>query len=297
MKKPLLFFWFIFVSQIAFSQSRLDNRLSKANEYYKSGKTEKALDKWKKVEKKATPTSATYGKAIRNLLYFYSQQNKERNTLVYYDKLMKFKLNSIEEKQDIGQSFLNTKYHATLLLAGFYKNRNNLEKALLYIDKAESTIVYNTESISVFANQKIDLAFWKYYIYDAQEKSDIALSVLLKRAFEYNYKAVYKKWHLKSKTNNEHLISQTVFLVEPDLELFKKELDIAISKLQYKTTKQQILFRFRQIDYKINTHQDLSVLQSKLYLKNSVFYKNLLHQIEHKPELMSKNVSSKKCSD
>ena len=289
MKKPLIFFWLIFISQIAFSQSRLDNRLAKANEYYKTGNTEKALEKWAKVEKNAAPSSATYGKVIRNLLYFYSQQNKERNTLVYYDKLMKFKLNSVERKQDVGRSFLNTKYHATLLLAGFYKKRGNLEKALFYIKKADDSLVYNTESISVFANQKIDLALWKYYIYDAQEKEDMALSVLLKRAFEYNYKALYKSWYMESKNNNEYLISQTIFSKESDLELFKKELDLAISKAQYEATKRQILFHFRESDYKIDTYQDLSVLQSKLYLKNAVFYKDLLYQIANKPKLVSKN--------
>ncbi len=289
MKTPLILFWLIFASQIAFSQSKLDKRLAKANEYYKTGNIEKALEKWEKVEKKAAPSSATYGKVIRNLLYFYSQQNKERNTLVYYDKLMKFKLNSVESKQDVGQTFVNTKYHATLLLAGFYKKRGNFEKALFYIEKADKTLVYNTESISVFANQKIDLAFWKHYIYDAQEKKDMALSVLLKRAFEYNYKALYKSWYMESKNNNEYLISQTVFSKEPDLKLFKKELDLAISKAQYDPTKRQILFRFRASDYKIDTYQDLSVLQSKLYLKNAMFYKDLLYQIANKPKLVSNN--------
>ncbi len=277
------------MTQIVFSQSRLDNRLAKANTYYKAGNTEKALEKWAKVEEKALPSSATYGKVIRNLLYFYSQQNKEKNTLVYYDKLMKFKLNSVQKKQDVGQSFLNTKYHATLLLAGFYKKRGDFKKALFYIEKADNTLMYHTESISVFTNQKIDLAFWKYYIYDEQEKIDLALSVLLKRAFEYNYKALYKSWYMESKNNNEYLISQTIFLAETDLVLFKKELDSAISKVQYEATKKQILLHFRATDYSINTYQDLDVLQSKLYLKNSVFYKDLLYQIANKPKLISKN--------
>ena len=262
----------VFVFETTYSQKNYSKQISKANTYSKTGNQQQAVLLWKKIEKNADKYSASYGKVIRNLLYHYSQVLDESNLINYYNKVMLFNLNNIEKKEDIGKSFLNTKYHSTLLMASFYKNKSNYSKALYYVNKADESILYHTNSISNFSGQKIDLAMWRYWIYTDLDKKDLALSALVKRAFEYNYKAMYSNWHFDSGNRKELELSQMIGTVVEDLDSFSKEIDNAIESLNYDKRLNLILLSIRGVKYKIETNQILDVSRSKEYLKDSPFY-------------------------
>ncbi len=270
--KYLILLVVVFVFETTYSQKNYTKQISKANTYSKTGNKQKAVLLWEKTEKKADKSSASYGKVIRNLLYHYSQVMDENNLENYYNKVMMFNLNNIEKKEDIGKSFLNTKYHSTLLMASFYKNKANHSKALYYVNKADESIVYHTNSISNFAEQKIDLAMWRYWIYTDLNKKDLALSTLIKRAFEYNYKVMYPNWYSDSGNKKEQELSQMICTDVEDIDNFSKEIDDAINSLYYDKELNLILLTIRGVKYKIETNQILNLSKSKEYLRDSPFY-------------------------
>jgi len=271
--KYLLLVLVVFAYETTFSQKKIDKQINQANAFYKAGDKEKAINLWKKAESQADKTSANYGKALRNLLFHYSQGTDEGNLKNYYSKIMKFKLNAFDSNEDIGESFLNTKYHSTMLMASFYKKRMAYSKALHYIELADESIVFNTNSITNFSDNKIDLAMWKYWLYVDLGKKDLALSKLIKRAFEYEYKAMYRSWNMESGQQKENELAQMIYgVIEENADLYIKEIDQAIEGLSFNEESKQIKLTIRGIHYEIDTYQNLSVASSKQHLKEAIFY-------------------------
>jgi len=271
--KYLLLVLVVFSYGTTFSQKKLDKKINHANTFYKTGDKQKAVDLWKKAESQADNTSANYGKALRNLLFYYSQGIDEHSLINYYSKIMNFKLNAFDSNEDIGESFLNAKYHSTMLMASFYKKRMAYSKALHYIEMADESIVFNTRSITNFSDNKIDLAMWKYWLYIDFDKRDLALSKLIKRAFEYEYKAMYKSWNMESGHKKEKELAQMIYgIIEEDVDSYIKEIDQAIANLTYDKQTKVIKLRIKGIDYEIVTYKDLNTATSKQHLKESIFY-------------------------
>ncbi len=280
MKTPIIIL-LLFSSTLIFSQSLFEEKLlykmEKASKYYKSGDKDKALNLWLKVEKKANKSSSIYGKVLRSLLYFYSQGAQEHNLLATYSKILQFELNDTEKRLDVGRSFTNFKYHSTIQLASYYKKKGFFEKALSYIEKADNSIVYQTNSISNFANKKIDLAIWKYWIYKELKEDNKALNTLIKRAFEYNYKAQYHNWYLDSHQTNDTLLLNLILENYEDPSLLKKELDSSISNSKISKANNKIIeLSFKGDKIMINTYQEIDSFGEKMtYLKEAFIVKEL----------------------
>lgn len=278
MKKALLLFVLfpLYINaqtkSVSISQS-LEKKLVKASEYFAAGENEKAVEKWKKVEDKAKKTTSTYGKAIRHLFQYYSFYNSPSILQEYYKKAMKFNLNTYEKGEDIGQSFLNFKYHSTIKMARFYYSKGDFEKAVYYINIADKKLTYQTNSLTIFSNKKIDLAMWKYRIYKAAENDALAISQLIQRAFEYNYQSLKKDWVFVSDKNNEDQLTSLIFKEITDLDAFKNKINKAIDAAQLHNNK--IVFQIDAIKYQIDNPANLDVLSAKRYLYESPFYKAL----------------------
>jgi hypothetical protein len=275
MKNILLLLIILFSNQI-YSQKKLDKEIDKGIEYYQNGKQKKALKIWKQIEKKADNPSSTYGTTLGNILYYYIEKDDEKNVLNYYHKIINSDLNDKDKNHEIGKPYKNYRYHATMRLASYYGKKGEFKKGLTYVEKADNDIAFETTSLTSFIFQKVDLAFWKYRFLNDLGQKDKAVSKLIERAFEYDYKAMYKDWATVSPSNDEHELAKTICSEFDNLNELKSDIDNGIENITFNKIKSLINLNISGIEYEINLFSELeNTNDCKLYLKNSFFYKYL----------------------
>ncbi len=264
------------ISNQVFSQKELDSDIDKGIELYQDGKKDKALKVWKKIENKADNPSSTYGTTLGNILYYYIEKDDEKNVLKYYNKIINSDLNDKDKNNEIGKPYKNYRYHATMRLASYYGKKGEFEKGLNFVEKADNEIAFETTSLTSFIFQKVDLAFWKYRFLNDLNQKDKAVSKLIERAFEYDYKSMYTNWATLSPSNDENELSETICAEFVDLEKFKSEIDKGIENLVFNKEKNIIELKINGMDYDINLYTELNDKEKcKSYIKNSFFYKYL----------------------
>ncbi|MBQ0738332.1 hypothetical protein [Aquimarina celericrescens] len=264
-----------------FSQENdLDDQIDVGIELYGEGNKEKALKVWKKIEKKAKKNSSTYATTLRNIIYYYSEKGDESNLLGYYNKLINSNVNDKDKNNKLGDPFKNYRYHSTMSLASYYAKNGEFSKAIEYVEIADKDIKYETSSLTAFIFQKVDLAFWKYRLYNDLDNPEKAISVLIERAFEYNYKNMYPDWATRSESTSEQELSETIYSEIEKPEKLKSDIDSVIKNLTLDKTKDQIIFNLRGFEYKIELYQKIeSQEKCEEYLKNSFFYNFLKAKI------------------
>lgn len=280
MKNILLILIILFSNQ-AFSQEKLDEEIDKGIDLYQEGKQKKALKIWKKIEKKADNPSSTYGTTLGNILYYYIEKEDEKNIQSYYQKIINSDLNDKDLNNEIGKPYKNYRYHATMRLASYYGKKGEFEKGLSYVEKADNEIAFETTSLTSFIFQKVDLAFWKYRFLNDLGQKDKAVSKLIKRAFEYDYKSMYPNWATVSPSNDENELAETICSEFDDLDLLKTKIDNGIENLTFDKKSKVIKITINQINYKINYFAELGNQEEcSSYLKNSFFYQYLTSKTE-----------------
>ncbi|WP_082994714.1 MULTISPECIES: hypothetical protein [Aquimarina] len=279
--KRILIILIVLICNQSFSQKKLDVDIDKGIELYQNGEEDKALKVWKKIEKKADNPSSTYGTTLGNILYYYIEKNDEKNILKYYQKIIDSDLNDRDKNSEIGKPYKNYRYHATMRLASYYGKNKKFIKGLTYVEKADNNITFETTSLTSFIYQKVDLAFWKYRFLNDLGQKDKAVSKLIKRAFEYDYKEMYSNWATVSTSNDESELSETICSEFNDLKKLKSDIDNGIENLTFDKENKIIGLKINGIDYQINLHSELTDLEKcKLYIKDSFFYKYLTEKIE-----------------
>lgn len=107
------------------------------------------------------------------------------------------------------------------------------------------------------------------------EKPDSAFYVLLKRAFEYDYKNMYKDWATVSASNSELNLANAIIKADTSktgLTKFKTELDNSFNNLTAKEINGSkfISFKFRNFNYDIIVYQKMTKTKEyKSYLEKS----------------------------
>ncbi|MDO5970590.1 hypothetical protein Q4Q35_12305 [Flavivirga aquimarina] len=279
--KKILLILIILVSNQSFCQTELDKEIDKGIELYQDGKKDKALKVWKKIEKKSKNPSSTYGTTLGNILYYYVGKDDEKNILEYYQKIINSDLNDKDKNHEIGNPYKNYRYHATMRLASYYGKKGEFEKGLTYIEKADNEITFETTSLTSFIYQKVDLAFWKYRFLNDLGQKDKAISKLIERAFEYDYKEMHSNWATASVSNDENELSETICSEFNDLKKLKSDIDSGIENLTFDKVNKVIGLKINGMDYEINLYSELSDEEKcKLYLENSFFYKYLTKKIK-----------------
>ena len=275
MKNVLLLFVCI-ISFKGFNQEYLDKKIDEGIAFYKDGKIDKAYRIWKEIEKKADKNSSTYGTTIGNILFYYIEKKDEPNFLIYYDKIIKSGLNDRDLNHEIGKPFKNYRYHATMHIASYYGKNKEFQKALECIEKADNEIIFETTSLTDYIYQKVALAFWKYRLLKDLGQNDKAISKLIERAFEYDYKNMYPNWATVSPGTDEEELAETICENFSDLNILKTEIDAAIENAKFDKSKKIIEFKLFEIDYTINLYTDIENINiAKDYLKKSYFYEYL----------------------
>jgi len=274
--KRILLLLIILISNQVFSQKKLDADIDTGIELYQGGKKNKALTIWKKIEKKADNRSSTYGTTLGNILYYYIEKDDEKNILKYYKKILDSDINDKDKNHEIGKPYKNYRYHATMRLASNYGKKGKYKKGLGYVEKADNEITFETTSLTSFIFQKVDLAFWKYrFLIDLGQKEK-AVSKLIERAFEYDYKEMRSNWAIASPSNDENELSETICSEYNDLKKLKSDIDNGIEHLTFDKENKIIGLDINGIDYEINLHSELTdVEKCKHYMKDSFFYKYL----------------------
>jgi hypothetical protein len=137
---------------------------------------------------------------------------------------------------------------------------------------------YETTSLTAFKFQKVDLAFWKNRLYKDLKKQDSALYVLIKRAFEYDYKDIYKNWATVSESNDEKELTEEIisnFTEKESLQIFKQEIKKAIENLTFSNINGKTIIKItlKNMNYEILVHSLItSNMECKKYLENSYLY-------------------------
>ncbi len=281
MKNILLILIILFSNQ-SFSQEKLDEEIDKGIDLYQDRKENKALKIWKNIEKKADNPSSTYGTTLGNILYYYIEKDDEKNILIYYQKIIDSDLDDKDLNNEIGKPYKNYRYHATMRLASYFGKKGELKKGLNYVEIADNEIAFETTSLTAFIFQKVDLAFWKYRFLNDLGEKDKAISKLIERAFEYDYKSMYPNWATVSASNDETELAETICSEFKDLKLLKSQIDNGIENLTFDKQKKLITTTINNIEYEINYFTKLTdVEKCKLYLKNSFFYKYLIEKTEN----------------
>lgn len=280
MKKILLILIILFSSQV-FSQENLDEEIDKGIDLYQNGKENKALKIWKRIEKKADNPSSTYGTTLGNILYYYIERDDEKNILNYYNKIIDSDLNDKDLNNEIGKPYKNYRYHATMRLASYYGKKGEFEEGLKYVEKADNEISFETTSLTSFIFHKVDLVFWKYRFLNDLGENEKAISKLIKRAFEYDYKSMYPNWATVSPSNDESELAETICSKFDDLNLLKSKIDKSIEKLTFDKQNKWIKITLNAIEYEISYFTELENKEDcKLYLKNAFFYNYLTNKTE-----------------
>ncbi|AKP50916.1 hypothetical protein CA2015_1478 [Cyclobacterium amurskyense] len=266
----------ILSSNQVFAQKNLDEKIGEGIELYQNGKEKKALKVWKKIEEKADKPSSTYGTTLGNILYYYIQNDDEESILKYYEKIMNSDLNDRDENFEIGKPYKNYRYHATMRLASYYGKKGEFEKGLSYVEKADNEITFETTSLTSFIYQKVDLAFWKYRFLNDLGQNKNAVSKLIERALEYDYKSMYPSWATVSTSNDENELAETICSEFDDLEKLKLDIDNGIENLSFEKERGIINLKILEIEYEINLYSDIETDEDcKAYLRNSFFYQYL----------------------
>ncbi len=279
--KNILLILIIVLSNQAFSQEKFDEEIDKGIKLYQDGKGNKALKIWKKIEKKADNPSSTYGTTLGNILYYYIEKDDEKNVLSYYHKIIDSDLDDKDINNEIGKPYKNYRYHATMRLASYYGKKGEFEKGLNYVEKSDNEIAFETTSLTSFIFQKVDLAFWKYRFLNDLGQKDKAVSKLIERAFEYDYKSMYPNWATVSPSNDENELAETICSEFDDLNLLKTKIDNGIENLTFDKETKTIKITISQIEYEISYFTELeSQEECSSYLKNSFFYKYLTSETE-----------------
>lgn len=263
------------------AQTNLDEKIDVGIELYQTGEKEKALEVWKEIERKARKPSSTYGTTLRNIMYYYFEKEDEENLLAYYQKIMKSRLNDRDPNYELGKPFKNYRYHATMWLASYYGQKGEYEKGLFYVERADNEITFQTTSLTAFIYQKVDLAFWKYRFLRDLGNMEKAVSKLIERAFEYDYKSMYRNWSTVSASNDENELSEKICSEFQDLKKLKLDIDNGIENLIFDKDKNIIQLTIAGIPYEINLYSRLENKdQCKAYLQQSFFYNYLTEQIQ-----------------
>lgn len=279
--KRILIILIVLISNQLFSQKELDSEIDKGIELYQDGKKDKALKVWKKIEKKADNPSSTYGTILGNILYYYIEKDDEKNVLKYHSKIIDSKLNDKDKNHEIGKPYKNYRYHATMRLASYYGKKEEFEKGLNFVEKADNEIAFETTSLTAFIFQKVDLAFWKYRFLKDLNQKDKAVSKLIERAFEYDYKSMYTNWATLSPSDDESELSETICSEFTDLKKLKSDIDNGIENLTFDKENKIIGLKINGIDYQINLYSELTDIEKcKLYIKGSFFYQYLTKKTE-----------------
>ncbi|WP_157470368.1 hypothetical protein [Cyclobacterium amurskyense] len=272
----ILLLMLILSSNQVFAQKNLDEKIGEGIELYQNGKEKKALKVWKKIEEKADKPSSTYGTTLGNILYYYIQNDDEESILKYYEKIMNSDLNDRDENFEIGKPYKNYRYHATMRLASYYGKKGEFEKGLSYVEKADNEITFETTSLTSFIYQKVDLAFWKYRFLNDLGQNKNAVSKLIERALEYDYKSMYPSWATVSTSNDENELAETICSEFDDLEKLKLDIDNGIENLSFEKERGIINLKILEIEYEINLYSDIETDEDcKAYLRNSFFYQYL----------------------
>ena len=199
----------------------------------------------------------------------------------YYHKIINSDLNDKDLHNEIGKPYKNYRYHATMRLASYYGKNGEFEKGLNYVEKADNEISFETTSLTSFIYQKVDLTFWKYRFLNDLGQKEKAVSKLIERAFEYDYKSMYPNWTTVSPSNDENELAETICSEFEDLKLLKSKIDIGIGNLTFDKKNKIIKIDLNEIKYEINYFADLeSVKDCSSYLKKSFFYQYLTNKTE-----------------
>lgn len=263
----------------AFSQTKLDSLIDVGNEYYNNGRKEKGLKIWKEIISKTTDSTKTFATTMQNIQWYYIEKGDEKKLLENYHILMNSKVNDMELGNKIGEPFRNYRYHSTMNLAAFYGKRKKFKEALECVNVADFKLTYHTTSLTRYIFNKVDLAFWKYRLYNDLGDNENALASLIHRALEYNYKGMYPNWATVQKSNDELELAEKI-IENQDVKKLKSELDVALNSLVFKTDKSTIIaFSYRGIKYEINTYEKYTSKDDCLkYLKNSFYYNFLVEK-------------------
>ncbi len=279
-KKLIIIITLLFSNQI-YCQGNLDIQIEKGVELYQSGKAEEAVKIWKHIEKKAKHKSSVYVTVLQNILFYYLEKDDETNILAYYLKLMISGIKDRVQNDAIATTDKNYRYKATTTLASYYGQKKDFETALRYVEIADNDLKFETDSLENYRYQKVNLAFWKFQLLKDLEYPKIAVSKLIKRAFEYDYKAGHSSWVNVSINEDDLELAETILSEYDDLYNLKNEIDRAIDHLILNRLRQQIQLTIFGIDYVINFDTKLeNEVDSESYLKNSFFYKFLIKHIE-----------------
>ena len=284
MKRILAIATTLFLSSIALGQtSNLDSLIDVGNEQFESGEKNDALKTWQRIEESAPDTSSTYGTVLGNILYFYIDEKNEIKAKEYFNRIFNSKLNDKDKRYNkLGEPFKNYRYHAAMSLAGYYANQKKYETALNYVNLADNKIIYENTSLTAIKYQKVDLAFWKNRLYKDLGKPDSAFFVLVKRAFEYDYKNIYKNWATVSASKDELELAEAILGSDSSRKIvtqLKSELDIALNALVTKhfNDADYVSFNLRNLRYDIRIYEKPGRIDDcKKYLEQSFFYQYLV---------------------
>lgn len=275
MKKTVLILIVLFSSHF-FAQENLDIKIDEGIELYQNGEEKKALKVWKEIENKAEKTSYTYGVTLGNILHYYIENDDEKNIQKYYQKIIDSDLNDKDENHENGKPYKNYRYHATMRLASYYGKKRKFEKGLSYVEKADNEMTFETTSLTSFIYQKVDLAFWKYRFLNDLGQKEKAVSKLIERAFEYDYKSMYSNWATVSPSNDEDELAETICSEFEDLQKLKLSIDNGIANLIFNKEENTIKLNIDGTEYDINLYSNVeNNEQCKKYLQNSFFYQYL----------------------
>ena len=145
-----------------------------------------------------------------------------------------------------------------------------------YVEKADNEMTFETTSLTSFIYQKVDLAFWKYRFLNDLGQKEKAVSKLIERAFEYDYKSMYSNWATVSPSNDEDELAETICSEFEDLEKLKLSIDNGIANLILNKDENTIKLNIDGTEYDINLYSNLeNNEQCKKYLQNSFFYQYL----------------------
>jgi tetratricopeptide (TPR) repeat protein len=261
------------------AQKDLDSLIDVGNDLYHNGQKEEALKKWEYILSKCKKSSSTYGTTLRNIQWYYLEDDNEEMMLKYHYIIMNSKLNDQDVHYTFGEYYKNYRYHSTMHVALYYAKKEEYAKALQFVNLADDKLTYYTQRYSKYMYHKVDLAFWKMKLYRDMGKSDSSQYALIHRALEYDYK--YAFGSVTQYTDNEIQLAEAILENYNTKALFTSffdELKSAIEQLDFTTEDEtKIRIDFKSMQYEIRVKSKLKDKAAcKDYLKASEFYTYLL---------------------
>ncbi|AEH01887.1 hypothetical protein [Lacinutrix sp. 5H-3-7-4] len=275
--KKLLILFFLCYSYNTLAQDDFELEFNKCVELFHSENKSKALKCLKKIEKEVDNNSSAYGKTLETIFYYYYKEYNEKEMLVYYNKIVNSNLDDKEKNYRKDKPYSNYRFNVAKKLAYYFiEEKNDFEKGLTYIEKANSEFKYYTNSLASLVFQKINLAIWKYDVLNKLDRKADAISVILKRAFEYDYKNIYPELEVNSFSIYEKELFEKIYSQFPNPKELKIEIDNQLSKLKYNNKKNLAHIKLFNNVITIKTYKKLDNKEECInYLKNSSFYKDL----------------------